>query len=43
MGGVDAFGPERLASALVLSCDNLGEASALERGEQHARPCATRR
>ena len=30
------FGPERLPSALVLTIDNLGEASALERGEQRA-------
>src|ERR1700733_14515296 len=28
------FGPDELASALVLTFDNLGEASALERGEQ---------
>jgi len=34
MGRVDRFGPDRLASALVLTFDNLGEASALERGEQ---------
>lgn len=32
MAVVDAFGPERLPSAVVLSFDNLGEASALERG-----------
>jgi Polysaccharide deacetylase len=34
MGWVDGFGPEGRASALVLTIDNLGEASALERGEQ---------
>ncbi len=34
MGRVDGFGPEGRASALVLTIDNLGEASALERGEQ---------
>jgi peptidoglycan/xylan/chitin deacetylase (PgdA/CDA1 family) len=34
MGRVDRFGPERLGSALVLTIDNLGEASALQRGEQ---------
>jgi peptidoglycan/xylan/chitin deacetylase (PgdA/CDA1 family) len=34
MGGVDRFGPEGRASALVLTIDNLGEASALQRGEQ---------
>ena len=33
MARVDRFGPERLPSALVLTIDNLGEASALERGE----------
>ncbi|HUA45415.1 MAG TPA: hypothetical protein VMA77_09330, partial [Solirubrobacteraceae bacterium] len=31
---MDRFGPDRLASALVLTFDNLGEASALDRGEQ---------
>ena len=36
MAGVDGFGPEQLASALVLTIDNLGEASALERGERPA-------
>ena len=40
MGRVDRFGPDHLASALVLTFDNLGEASALERGEQ---PLPTRR
>ena len=34
MAGVNGFGPQRLASALVLTVDNLGEASALGRGEQ---------
>ena len=34
MGRVDRFGPEGRASALVLTIDNLGEASALQRGEQ---------
>ncbi len=34
MAVVDVFGPERLPSALVLTFDNLGEASALERGTQ---------
>jgi hypothetical protein len=34
MAVVDAFGPERLPSAIVLTFDNLGEASALERGER---------
>jgi Polysaccharide deacetylase len=34
MARVDRFGPEQLPSALVLTFDNLGEASALERGEQ---------
>lgn len=34
MARVERFGPERLPSALVLTFDNLGEASALERGEQ---------
>ena len=34
MGRVERFGPDELASALVLTFDNLGEASALERGEQ---------
>jgi len=37
---VDRFGPDHLVSALVLTFDNLGEASALERGEQ---PLPTRR
>jgi peptidoglycan/xylan/chitin deacetylase (PgdA/CDA1 family) len=36
MARVDDFAPERLPSALVLTFDNLGEASALERGEQQA-------
>jgi hypothetical protein len=36
MGGVDRFGPDRRPRALVLTFDNLGEASALERGEQAA-------
>jgi peptidoglycan/xylan/chitin deacetylase (PgdA/CDA1 family) len=36
MARVERFGPERLPSALVLTFDNLGEASALERGEQPA-------
>jgi peptidoglycan/xylan/chitin deacetylase (PgdA/CDA1 family) len=36
MAPVDGFGPELLPSALVLTIDNLGEASALERGEQSA-------
>jgi len=36
MGRVDRFGPEQLPSALVLTFDNLGEASALERGQQSA-------
>jgi peptidoglycan/xylan/chitin deacetylase (PgdA/CDA1 family) len=40
MARVERFSPERLPSALVLSFDNLGEASALERGEQ---PAPTRR
>ncbi|MBV9681103.1 MAG: polysaccharide deacetylase family protein, partial [Solirubrobacterales bacterium] len=31
---MDGFGPDRLPSALVLTFDNLGEASALERGTQ---------
>jgi peptidoglycan/xylan/chitin deacetylase (PgdA/CDA1 family) len=34
MARVDRFAPAGLASALVLTIDNLGEASALERGEQ---------
>jgi peptidoglycan/xylan/chitin deacetylase (PgdA/CDA1 family) len=34
MGRVERFGPDELPSALVLTFDNLGEASALERGEQ---------
>jgi peptidoglycan/xylan/chitin deacetylase (PgdA/CDA1 family) len=34
MGGVDRLVPAGPASALVLTIDNLGEASALERGEQ---------
>ena len=34
MAGVNGFGPERLASALVLTVDNLGEASAIGRGEK---------
>ena len=34
MAVVDGFGPDRLPSALVLTFDNLGEASALERGTQ---------
>lgn len=34
MAVVDGFGPDRSPSALVLTCDNLGEASALERGTQ---------
>jgi peptidoglycan/xylan/chitin deacetylase (PgdA/CDA1 family) len=33
---VDGYGPQRLPSALVLTLDNLGEASALERGELKA-------
>jgi peptidoglycan/xylan/chitin deacetylase (PgdA/CDA1 family) len=40
MAVVDGFGPDRLPSAFVLTFDNLGEASALERGEQ---PSATGR
>jgi peptidoglycan/xylan/chitin deacetylase (PgdA/CDA1 family) len=36
MARVERFGPERLPSALVLTFDNLGEASALERGERSA-------
>jgi peptidoglycan/xylan/chitin deacetylase (PgdA/CDA1 family) len=36
MARVERFGPEQLPSALVLTSDNLGEASALERGEQRA-------
>jgi peptidoglycan/xylan/chitin deacetylase (PgdA/CDA1 family) len=36
MARVERFGPEQLPSALVLTFDNLGEASALERGEQRA-------
>jgi peptidoglycan/xylan/chitin deacetylase (PgdA/CDA1 family) len=36
MARVERFGPERLPSALVLTVDNLGEASALERGQQSA-------
>ena len=36
MSGVDRFGPQGRASALVLTFDNLGEASALERGQQPA-------
>jgi len=36
MARVDGFGPQQLPSALVLTIDNLGEASALERGEQPA-------
>jgi peptidoglycan/xylan/chitin deacetylase (PgdA/CDA1 family) len=36
MARVDRFGPEGLPSALVLTIDNLGEASALERGEASA-------
>jgi peptidoglycan/xylan/chitin deacetylase (PgdA/CDA1 family) len=40
MARVERFGPEQLPSAVVLTFDNLGEASALERGEQ---PAATRR
>ena len=44
MARVDASGPQRLPSSLVLTFDNLGEASALERGEQRrARPDATHR
>ena len=35
---VDRFGPGRLPSAIVLTFDNLGEASALERGEQPVAP-----
>jgi len=34
MAVVDGFGPDRLPSAVVLTFDNLGEASALERGTQ---------
>ena len=34
MAVVDRYGPDRLPSALVLTFDNLGEASALERGTQ---------
>jgi peptidoglycan/xylan/chitin deacetylase (PgdA/CDA1 family) len=34
MARVDGFGPRQLPSALVVTIDNLGEASALERGEQ---------
>jgi peptidoglycan/xylan/chitin deacetylase (PgdA/CDA1 family) len=34
MARVERFGPEQPRSALVLTFDNLGEASALERGEQ---------
>jgi peptidoglycan/xylan/chitin deacetylase (PgdA/CDA1 family) len=34
MAPVDGFGPEGLPSALVLTFDNLGEAAALERGDQ---------
>jgi peptidoglycan/xylan/chitin deacetylase (PgdA/CDA1 family) len=34
MARVDGLHPERAPSALVLTIDNLGEASALERGEQ---------
>jgi peptidoglycan/xylan/chitin deacetylase (PgdA/CDA1 family) len=34
MALVDGFGPERLPSAVVLTFDNLGEAAAVERGEQ---------
>jgi peptidoglycan/xylan/chitin deacetylase (PgdA/CDA1 family) len=40
MARVERFGPELLPSAVVLTFDNLGEASALERGEQ---PAATQR
>ena len=36
MAIVDGFGPDRLPSALVLTFDNLGEASAIGRGEQQA-------
>lgn len=36
MASVDGFGPQRSASALVLTFDNLGEASALERGNWSA-------
>ena len=36
MARVDRFGPEGLPGALVLTIDNLGEASALERGEAFA-------
>ena len=36
MARVDGSDPERLPSTLVLTIDNLGEASALERGEQRA-------
>ena len=36
MARVDRFGPEQLPSALVLTFDNLGEASRLERGQQPA-------
>jgi peptidoglycan/xylan/chitin deacetylase (PgdA/CDA1 family) len=36
MGRVDRFGPEQPQRAVVLTFDNLGEASALERGEQTA-------
>ena len=40
MARVNRFGPEQLPGALVLTFDNLGEASALQRGEQRT---ATRR
>ena len=33
---MDGYGPDKLPSALVLTIDNLGEASALERGQQQA-------
>ena len=36
MAGVNRFGPQGLPSVLVLTIDNLGEASALERGQQQA-------
>jgi peptidoglycan/xylan/chitin deacetylase (PgdA/CDA1 family) len=35
---VDTFGPQRPSNVLVLTFDNLGEASALERGEQPLAP-----
>jgi peptidoglycan/xylan/chitin deacetylase (PgdA/CDA1 family) len=38
MARVDASGPQRSPSTLVLTFDNLGEAAALERGEQPVTP-----